>query len=185
MHAHKPPRECDSGDGALGPNPGESVAPYQGRPTPPERRHEEPEDADQGPPRSAFRRPPARESMPGVSTGGSTSLRAMVSSSPTTVVLTCWSTYAPSNAQEWPAWIKASDLASKSCGMRGSADRAQRISTKAFVCSPTSFCPRATQMASRARRALRACDPWYAWRKATWRGAYDMVCKRQSPRRNG
>src|SRR5208283_4484858 len=26
----------------------------------------------------------------------------MVSSSPTTVALTCWSTYAPSNAQEWP-----------------------------------------------------------------------------------
>ena len=42
---------------------------------------------------------------------------------PTTVALTCWSTYAPSNAQEWPAWIKASDLASKSCATRGSADR--------------------------------------------------------------
>jgi hypothetical protein len=45
--------------------------------------------------------------------------RAMASSSPTAVALTCWSTYAPSNAQEWPAWIKASDSASKSCAMRG------------------------------------------------------------------
>jgi hypothetical protein len=30
----------------------------------------------------------------------------MVSSSPTTVELTCWSVYAPSNAQESPGWIK-------------------------------------------------------------------------------
>jgi hypothetical protein len=36
--------------------------------------------------------------------------------------------YAPSNAQEWPARIKASTSASRSCTIRGSVDRAQRIS---------------------------------------------------------
>ena len=51
---------------------------------------------------------------------GSTSPRAMVSSSPTMVELTCWSVYAPSNAQESLAWIKASNSVSKSRAMRGS-----------------------------------------------------------------
>ena len=41
--------------------------------------------------------------------GGSTSVRAVVPSSRTKAASTCWSTYAPSNAQEWPISIKASD----------------------------------------------------------------------------